>query len=269
MKTTLLLTFIILVLGCTTGFETIDHYVPDYRDDSNVKLSHFDFENDMFLLHEGTPNGVPTKYNWQSRPVVIYGFKLKSDWNAITAWGQLYAEKSVPNPDKTFPKVRVHLKDLQLYLYFKDGTWKLIQNTVSPAGYLYTEDFIGDIHKNADDVKEPDGGISVRAGSGYNFHFWGPRARIDDAGRENIAGLLVVCKARLMGSHFYTQPSKYILSIGADYWRTVSAQWNGDGVNNDGAGLGRFKYVTPEWQYFHMHTFTKEEVKKITFPQGL
>jgi hypothetical protein len=37
-------------------------------------------------------------------------------------------------------------------------------------------------------------------------------------------------------------------------------------INNNDIGIGRYKYVTPEWQYFTMHTFSKEEASKVIFP---
>jgi len=57
--------------------------------------------------------------------------------------------------------------------------------------------------------------------------------------------------------------------MGADYWNDLSFQWAGWGVNNDDVGIGRFKYVTPEWNYYTMHTFSEEEVKSIIFPTNL
>jgi hypothetical protein len=224
----------------------------------------FNLENDMFLPHEGLPAGVPNSYDWKKMPRLGYGKNMPKDWNAITAWGQVYADEKQPNPDKDYPLVRVHIKDLQLYIYQKDGTWKIVQNVENPVGASYNENFIDDKNKLAEIRKEKEGGISIKAGSGYNFHFY-PNGR-EIVNNNNIAGIFVVCKARLIGTKEGENYPKYLISIGGDYWRNLKAEWKSDFSNNNDIGIGRFKYVTPEWQYFIMHTFTKEEIKNIIFP---
>ena len=56
------------------------------------------------------------------------------------------------------------------------------------------------------------------------------------------------------------------MDVGGDYWRNLTAQWASDYSNNNDIAIGRFKKVTPEWQYLTMHTFTEEEAKNIVFP---
>jgi hypothetical protein len=220
----------------------------------NIRLSRFDFENDMFLPHEGIPAGVPNSYRWKYTPTVGYGANIPEGWNAVAAWGQVYADQDQPNPDKDFPLVRVHIKDLQLYIYQKDRTWKIIQNAENPVGALYTEDFVNNINIPARIRYEKEGGISIQAGSGFNFHFYPKERTVVD--RNNIAGIFVVCKARLTGTENYKTLPKYLISIGGDYWRNLTALWKSDWSNNNDIGLGRFKYVTAQWQYFTMHTFS-------------
>ena len=89
-----------------------------YSDDAEIRISRFDLENDMFLLHEGFPSGVPD-YGWKYWPRVVWGNNIPDGWNSILAWGQVYADQSLPNPDKDFPLVRVQIKDIQLYIYIK------------------------------------------------------------------------------------------------------------------------------------------------------
>jgi hypothetical protein len=252
-----MITFIIisLLLSSCTSFSNTSE---------NITLSRFDLENDMFLPHEGHPAGVPYSYNWRYRPRLGYGINIPENWNAIIAWGQVYADQNLPKPDENFPLVRVHIKDLQLYVYQNDGTWKILQDVQNPNGALYTEDFKDNVNKPAKIKYEKEGGISVQAGSGYNFHFYPDRKETVD--RNNIAGIFVVCKARLIGTENHDILPKYLISIGGDYWRNLTAEWKSDWSNNNDIGIGRFKYITPEWQYFTMHTFSQEEVKKIKFP---
>jgi len=222
-----------------------------------------DILNDMFLTHEGIPHGVPNHFGWRTRPTKTYGINIPAGWNAALAWGQFYADQNQPRPDVDFPLARVHIKDLQLYIYRKNGTWVQVRNTQNPGGALYVEDFSGDANKPAEIRNESGGGISTKAGSGYNFHFWTSRTEVD---RNDIAGVFAVCKARLIGYESYSTMPKYLLNIGADWWRNLTVSHATDFSNNNDIGIGRFKYVTPEWQYFIMHTFTRDELNGVTFP---
>jgi hypothetical protein len=51
---------------------------------------------DMTAPHEGIPHGVPTSYNWASKPRVGWGNNPQG-FQAMTAWGQLY-EAVTGNP---------------------------------------------------------------------------------------------------------------------------------------------------------------------------
>ena len=46
--------------------------------------------------------------------------------------------------------------------------------------------------------------------------------------RNNIAGVFVVCKARLIGTENYATLPKYIMDVGGDYWRNLTVQWASD-----------------------------------------
>jgi len=232
--------------------------------DEGIRLSRDELINDMFLPSEGVPAGVPDWIDWKHGPRVNYGIYVPEDWNAIYVWGQVYADAEQPNPDVDFPLARVHLKDLQLYIYRGNGTWSLVQNARDPTGDSFVEDFEDNVNKPADIRKEPGGGISIQAGSGFNFHFYPNRkTRINP---DDIEGVFAVCKARLIGTESYDTLPKYLINIGGDYWRNTSANWAPDYENNDDIAIGRFKYITTEWQYFTMHTFSLEEAEDIVFP---
>jgi len=238
---------------------------PDNPDNSELVFNREQVIKDMFTEHEGKPHGVPTSWDWAIKPnEATYGIP-PSGYNYATAWGQVYAEKNLPDPDVKYPNVRVHLKDLQLYIYYSDKTWKLVQNEMNPAGLLYVEDYKNDKNKETKIVKESGGGISIQAGSGWNFHFF-PDEFAKLSNRNNIVGTLVVCKARLLGPENDAKNSKYILSVGGDYWKDEDSSWNGNDENNTGIGLGRFKYITTKWQYFTMHSFKEADAKNIVFP---
>jgi len=246
--------------------------------------------DDMFAVsHEGTPHGV--RYTWGSRPT--FG-KYTGDstnpadwengfdnWANVQAWGQVYASNhnnqcrprpgdpdnirncvhhELCSPETSFPNIRVHLKDMELYIYRNDNTWERLDysdfiHATNPNhyGHWYVEDFVNDENKRANIQFEPEGGISIQAGSGWNFHFWGNQKNADPD-NVGINGIFAVCKARLIGVEGKQDP-KYLLSVGADHFRTDGRFGWVDGNPIVGVGCGRFKYVTKQWQYYTFCTF--------------
>ena len=255
---TIILILLILSISCSTLLLNLNEDRSFYR---NVL-------NDMFLPAEGRVHGLPDYITWQFFPRIGFGMQPRPGWNALLAWGQVYAGQNCPNPDADFPLVRVHIKDLQLFIYQKNGTWSQLIDADGKKiwGSAYVEDFENDEHKETEIRYETGGGISVKAGSGYNFHFGSGRVTIPN--KNNIAGIFVVCKARLIGTENYsTLPEDlYFLNVGGDYWKDLNIGWAPDNVNNGDIAIGRFKRVTPAWQYFTMHTFPKEKIDSITLP---
>jgi hypothetical protein len=140
-----------------------------------------------------------------------------------------------------------------------------LQSENTPDGLAYVEDFINDESKPADLVYELGGGTSVTAGSGYNFHFYPTsRATVD---RSEMARVLVTFQARLIGVGDNETMPKYLAGAGCDLWRDLEADWLPDYSNNSDIGIGRLKYVTPEWQYFTMHDFSAEELVNLRLPE--
>ena len=218
---------------------------------------------DMYLPHEGLPAGVPDDYGWKTKPIIGAGAKIPKGWNVITAWGTVSADESSPNPDMDFPLLRVHVKDLNLFILRNNGNWDLVQNVQTPIGNSYVEDFVDDISKKADIHKEWGGGISIQAGSGFNFHFF--PVYWEEVDPNNVKAVFVICKARLIGTENYEDPTpKYLISVGADYWRSMDCDIVA--ANNRVVGIGRLKYITPEWKYYIMHTLSREEAELIVSP---
>ncbi len=54
--------------------------------------------------------------------------------------------------------------------------------------------------------------------------------------------------------------ARYLLDVGADYWQSLTAQWDNWETNGD-AAIGRFKYVGSEWRAFNMTTLSGEELQ--------
>lgn len=217
--------------------------------------------DDMRLPHEGRPQGVPDSYDWVRGPTMGRGNHPPATWRALTAWGQLY-EDAKGNPARN---TRVEIRRMRTYVLSKrDGKWRRVQSSPGVAGAAYREDFSEDINKKADVRQEPEGGISVTAGGGYNFHFWpsGGRVTIDP---RDIGGVFVTVEARLIVGDSREpddrQRARYLLSVGADYWLSRSAKWD-HFKTNDAVGLGRFKYVRATWQAFNFTTLSAKQLRR-------
>jgi hypothetical protein len=206
--------------------------------------------NDMTLAHEGRPHGVPDSYNWAIKPRVG-AVEPPADWTAGIAWGQLYEWINGNLATNT----RVQIKYLEMYyLSKKDHLWHRVQKALRVSGNAYVEDFVGDVNKPADTRIESDGSISVTCGGGYNFHFWPGTGRSTIPANE-VAGCFVTVKARLiMGDPLGNDDrdsAKYVLSVGGDWWLSLTAPWDNFKTNAD-MGIGRFRFVTPEWRSYSM-----------------
>ncbi len=218
--------------------------------------------DDMKKPHEGYPHGVSTECNWGQKAREHLGTD-PGRFRAATAWGQLYEERDGNPAENT----RVQLRNLELYYFSKkEQKWIQLQSETEVAGDAYLENFADDINRPANDRDESDngGGLSVTAGDGYNYHFWPKSGRVPIA-HDDIAIIFSTCQARLV----VDDPSKpddrhkarYILSVGGDYWLSVTARWDYYETNNDFA-IGRFKYVTNEWQAFNAWAGDEELLRK-------
>ncbi len=215
---------------------------------------------DMSPPHEGMPQGVPTNLNWASGPRVGMGDNPKG-FKAMTAWGQLY-EAATGNPATNS---RVQIKNIKAYMLSKqDGKWHLLQRSKKVDGAAYREDYTGDVNKPANIRYHKNGSVSVKAGQGYNFHFWcaNGRASVDS---NDIAGIFTTVQARLIIDNPQQaddrSKARYLLSMGGDYWLSLTAKWDNWTTNSD-IGIGKFKYVTTRWQAFNMVTLSPTEIRQ-------
>jgi hypothetical protein len=222
---------------------------------------------DMLGPNEAAPHGVPLTFEWAHGPVVIMGNDPQG-WRAITSWGAVY----VPASGNPASNTRVNIRDMQTYYLQKSsGKWLLLQNTSTPTGAAYREDFSGDLNKPADIRLEPDGTISATAGEGFNFHFY-PRSRalIDPS---DLGGIVVVLQARLIVG----DPSKpddrrtarYLCGSGADYYPDLTGGWPGNASFNPGVAVGKLKFVKPQWRSFAMTTLSESQLQRNPPPVSL
>jgi len=218
---------------------------------------------DMQGTNEGYPHGVPLSYDWANGPVMGMGNNSNGE-QAITSWGVVYVA-SQGNPATN---TRVNIRSLQLYFFQKSaGKWLLLQNTSTPIGDAYPEDFQGD-PVPADVRTEPDGTISVTAGNGYNFHFYpSNRPAINP---NDIGGVVALFEARLIIANPQLADDRsvaqYLGGAGADYYPSV----NSPGIqNNPSVANGKLKYVQSAWRSFAMTTMTQSELESNPPPVDL
>jgi hypothetical protein len=248
-KTCIKLVLLFLIVSCTANTEVNNQTV-------NTVQKIID---DMDKCHEALPHGVSEKASWRKCPRLDMG-NNPNGFTAMIPWGQVYETVEGNLASNT----RVQLRNLETYyLSKKDNKWYLWNGSYKVAGKAYVENFADDISKPADMREEPDGSISVRVGDGFNFHFWTTIGR-NTIDPDDIKGVFSTCQARLI-LHDENGPddrktSRYILSIGADYWKDLNVGWDQWKTNGD-IGIGRFKYVTNDWDAFNMHSLTEEELR--------
>ena len=221
---------------------------------------------DMALPHEGVPRGVPDGVGWRLRPRVGYGNEPPEGWTAMITWGQVYAEAGTAPP----PNVRVQVKGLRAWvLSRRTGAWERWQASDAVAGANYAESFADDANVPADLRAEAEG-VSATVRPGTNFHFWvdGPRPTIDG---DDIAAVWAAVDGRLVlddpAGPDRRDGARLLLGAGADYWESPTAVWDQWTTNGDVA-IGRFRFLTRDWQTFNAHTMSDSLLRATPPPLG-
>lgn len=214
--------------------------------------------NDMLLPHEAIPNGTDGM-DWSERPRLAYGNHPPANWTAMITWGQVHA----PTTGNPAVNTRFELKDLRCYYLSKSTKkWTEWQWSSQISGANYAEDFQNDLNIPAD-LRPTEQGFSAGLQAGYNFHFWVGEGRVD-IDPLDIAGVWSAIDGRLI----LDDPdgpndmgiARMMLSAGADYWKDRAAEWDQWTTNGD-IGIGRFRFLTKDWQTFNMHTLTEEQLR--------
>lgn len=206
---------------------------------------------DMTLPNELRPHGVPASSGWAARPRLNRGANA-TGFKALTSWGQVY-ECASGNPQ---PEVQTELQGIQTFVLSKrTRKWRRLNQLDQIDGAAYHEDYAGDVHTKTATSQTPSGGIAVSVGRGRNFHFW-PKAGRATIDPSDVGAVVALVRARLVAATVSEKKRTpcIILSVGADYWRTLTARWGGTDVNNSEVGIGRFKRVDTNWRVFTMAT---------------
>jgi len=250
---------LLLIAGCTNHWYSDALNLTCLAMPSDTSNSVGLIASDMQLPHEGHPHGVPESYDWSRHPRLGYGSN-PGKFTAFIAWGQVYED------DRGSPttNTRVQIRDIRAYvLSRRDHQWHLLQSSRSVQGDAFREDFSENFNTAADVRDEEDGGVSVYLTEGYNFHFWDADGRVVIE-PSDIGGIFTTVQARLISENPALtddrEQARYLMSMGADYWIDLSSGWQADWTANGDVGIGRFRYITPDWQSFNMTTLTPSQL---------
>jgi hypothetical protein len=216
--------------------------------------------SDMQGPHQGMMDGVSETCTWCYQPRINYGNNpSRGGYTAFTQWGVIFLEKGTDVP----PNVRIQIRHLRAYVFSKQRlTWQPLQAAHTMCGYHYPNDFT-EAPTPANTRTEPDGTRSITMVKGFNYHFWpcGPHVAIDPG---DIGGIFTTYQARLIpdtptGPNHLAE-ARFLAHSGADYWLNPPTG-QGNPIENDDVALGKFKFLTPQWQSFNMHTMTEAELR--------
>lgn len=209
--------------------------------------------SDMLLPHEGRPNGLPNSSDWAFGPRLSYGNNPPTNWLAMIPAAQVYRDT---NPILT-TNTQVEIKNIQAwYLSKRDTTWKKWVQTSEIDGAYYLEDFADDVNEPASIELLPTEGVAVQIIEGYNFHFWSKSGRVS-INPNDILGVWTSVEGRIglidLAKEDDRDKANFMMSMAGDYWLSLTAEWDYFRTNGD-IGIGRFRYLTKEWQSFNMHS---------------
>jgi hypothetical protein len=236
-----------LLLGATISFNV-----------SAVTVNSVDtIINDMALLNDEVPYGIPTWWNWATKSV-IHRPTCPSGWSSLAAWGG--ASRGASNSPDT--NTRIQIKNIKTYIKSRStGRWQLLQSTVSVGGAAF---YPGGGHAfNANTRKLPDGSVAIWIPQGYVYHFWPTTVRPSIDG-GNVAGVFVTYQARLIIDDTNKPDdrgiAKYVSQTGADWWSSFNAVFNNFKTNTP-VGISRAKYITSNWQSFNFTSLPGAELR--------
>lgn len=213
-----------------------------------------DLNKDWSLLHEGTPLGVPTGYDWAKKGRISLGNTVPSGFTAVTGWGQVF--RSTAFPSVSTP---VQMRNFQTYIcYGSSRTWVQLQQG-DVFGGAFRPDFVGNVSQPASLL----GSLTQTVGFALDsaFHFWPAHGRAT-LPSTNICGTLVLMEARVNTTSTNLNGA-YLLGFGLDYWQSLTAEWNAQYTTNKDAGVGRLRKVTNTWQWYGLSTASDADLQAL------
>jgi hypothetical protein len=216
--------------------------------------------------------GLPASTSWKfyagPTPNVQAAIAGRGPQNAGASYYQIY-QHSFPRVESRHTRVEIKTATTQ-YFSISQQKWILVEQ-FDLRGAAFAEDFVNNQATGADQFQYPDGTWSVRSGTnarGEAGAFTGRKIQFSDPGTTqdvgfNIHGfdfrflipwadaecVLLTCAMRAVGPGAATFPPKYIANLGIDSWKDVNSNFD-NFVTHGGAGGGRLKPITDQWQNF-------------------
>ncbi|MEI8325263.1 MAG: hypothetical protein WCH44_07840 [Betaproteobacteria bacterium] len=138
--------------------------------------------------------------------------------------------------------------------------WSRIQSG-DITGAQFNPDFQNNLAVPAPYVTQVDGVATIGFDVGYAYHFY-PLSRVS-LQSTIVCGTLTVFHARVVpSSNAPVKAGEYVLGLGADYWQSLTAQWDNFKTNKDVA-IGRLKNVTETWAWYGLNTASDFDINSL------
>ncbi|MBO4227690.1 hypothetical protein [Bradyrhizobium neotropicale] len=210
-------------------------------------------------IYQNTPgnsDGLPVGLSWDKDASSTKTTPAPSGWSGLTAWGQVYQQAGA-SVSQTNASDTVQIADFTTYVHLTNGTWVKVQDQsqVGIGGAHYVADFSGDANIPWSQQTLPDGSVSVDAPpSGYNDHFW-PSVR-GTFTPGTVDGVFVEAQMKTSDPN-----ANLVAQIGADWWRSGTAQYGGLNVNNTAVGLNDWTKLTTQWQTLYYTSLSPQQLQ--------
>jgi hypothetical protein len=213
----------------------------------------------MTLAHMSGINGVDPAWSWGTMPRLGVGvnFPTSFDNPQFVPWG-IAATSTSGSPARN---VRVQIRKIILDVK-RNGSWsRIVYNTQDSQimGSLYTN-YQTNTMVPANLRNHGADGVSVKLpDAGGSFHFMTTNRFPVAFGAQEIVSRL---EARLIVDDTTKTDdrasARLLVGSGGDIWRNATAQWDPTTTSNVDFAIGRFKFVTNDWQTFSSHTLATQ-----------
>lgn len=215
---------------------------------------------DMSQPHEGIPAGVPVEYDW-ARQARMGAGNDPGGFTAFTGWGQVF-----PAEGTSIATLSILLRDMRvLVCHGQRRTWTLLQQG-GVEGAQFQPDFGNNHNQPPVRVAKVGEAIVVKIADRSVYHFWPRQGRVN-LPSQNLCGIVVLVQAKLVpdmqNQSADALEHRALLGLGADYWKSKSAQWDNYESNRDVA-IGRLKWVGDSWRWYGLAIATPAELQRLS-----
>lgn len=191
-------------------------------------------------------------------------------WNAVIPWVVVF-----PGVSNTATRTYVEMRNLAVYLESeKRGGWYRLAKSKHVEGENYPASIRGHSVTDAG-IRHDKQSSRFQPVNGSAFHGWWSHGKLSIRGQD-VRNIYVSVQARLVfedpwfGDPDTMTNAHYLLSVGADYWPSVSTDLKdfAPADYNPGAGGSRFKRITPKWQTFNFTSVPLDQIESV-FPLEL